>query len=71
MQRKTHIIPRAPVERLILEAGAKRVGDDAVVELSDFLTKKGLEIAKKAKALSKHSGRKTVMEDDVKLADKF
>ncbi len=71
MQRKTHIIPRAPVERLMIHAGAKRVSDEAVEELCDYLTEKGLEIAKKALALSKHSGRKTVMEDDIKLAEKF
>ncbi len=71
MQRKTHIIPRAPVEKLIIKAGAERVGDDAVEELCDFLTKKGTEIAKKALEISKHSGRKTVMADDIKLANEL
>ena len=71
MQRKTHIIPHAPIEKMISYAGAKRVGNDAVEELCDFLTRKGIEIAKKASELSSHSGRKTVMADDIRLADEL
>ena len=69
MQRTIHIIPRATVARLIVNAGARRVSDSGVEELADYLTKKG--IAKKALEISKHAGRKTILEGDIKLAAKY
>ncbi len=71
MQRTIHIIPRATVARLIVNAGARRVSDSGVEELADYLTKKGIEIAKKALEISKHAGRKTILEGDIKLAAKY
>ena len=34
------ILPKAPVEKLIREAGARRVSDSAAVELAEVLEKK-------------------------------
>ncbi len=70
MPRKTLIIPKAPLARLMERAGAQRVGDDAKEELSDFLTSYATGIAKKAKDIAQHSGRKTLNAGDVKLAAK-
>ena len=58
----------ARVERLIRDAGAFRVSADAVNSLNDALTGYSLKIAKYAVEITKNSGRKTVQEDDIKLA---
>lgn len=70
MGRKTSIIPKATVARLIMHAGAKRVSSEAVDEFTEFLTDKALKISTMAAQISKHSKRKTVVDGDVKLASK-
>lgn len=58
----------ARVERIIRDMGAFRVSADAVVSLNEIITAKGMEIAKYAVEIANNSGRKTVKEDDIKLA---
>jgi len=70
MSRKTNIIPRAPIARIITKAGAKRVSEKAADALADIIKEKSLKIAEKAVEISHHAGRKTVQEEDVKLAAK-
>ena len=70
MQRKTITIPKASVARLLTSVGAKRVSDSAAAALSELTEKIALEIAVKAVQIAHHSGRKTVMADDLKLAIK-
>lgn len=62
------ILPKAPVEKLIREAGAERVSEDAASELAEILEKLGLELSAKAIKFAKHAGRKTITAADIKLA---
>ncbi|MHA2296483.1 MAG: histone [Candidatus Hodarchaeales archaeon] len=58
----------ARVEKLIRNAGARRVSKDAVDRLNEILTNHGMSMAKYAIEIAKHNGRKTVKENDVRLA---
>jgi histone H3/H4 len=62
------VLPLARVEKLIRKAGAERVSRDASKELGLVLEEQALEIAAKAVKLAKHAGRKTVTEEDIRLA---
>ena len=67
-QRKTTTIPKAPVARILMNAGAKRVAAEAAETFADILHEKALTIGEKAVMIAKHSGRKTVQGEDIKLA---
>ena len=70
MGRKTSVIPKASVARILIKAGAKRVSADGVNAFAEVLTDKALKISSKAADIAKHTGRKTVHEGDVRLASK-
>ena len=61
-------LPIAPIKRILKEAGAQRVSDDAAIELAKVLEEYGEEISEAANRLAKHAGRKTVKAEDIELA---
>ena len=70
MKRKISTIPKASVARMLMKAGAKRVSSESVDALTEVLTGIALRISSRAAEISKHAGRKTVHDTDVKLAVK-
>ena len=63
-------LPIAPVTRLIRNAGAERVSEDASQELIRLLEIEAEKIAGKAVNLAKHAKRKTVTREDIEEAIK-
>jgi len=70
MKRQTSTIPKASVARILMKAGAKRVSAGSVDAFTEVLTNIAMKISSRAAEISKHSGRKTVHEGDVRLAAK-
>jgi histone H3/H4 len=56
------------MRRILREAGATRVSDEACTELQKYVNRSAYRIAEKAVMLSKHAKRKTVAAADVRLA---
>ena len=63
-------LPLAPLERIMRNAGADRVSEDAVIALAEIIEDIAEELSEDAIAIAKHAGRKTIMADDLKLARK-
>ena len=61
-------IPKAPVKRIIQEAGAERVSAGAVDALTEYLEDYAEDVSKKAVTYAKYAKRKTVQEEDIALA---
>ncbi|MDO5851222.1 MAG: histone family protein [Methanobacteriaceae archaeon] len=64
-------LPIAPVGRLLKNAGAARISDDAKVELTKELEEIGMQISEEAVKIAKHAGRKTVKGEDIELVVKI
>ena len=63
-------LPKAPIERIMRDAGAERVSEDAVIALTKILENTAEVITEDAIALAKHAGRKTITAQDIQLAKK-
>ncbi len=58
----------SPLRALMKKAGAEIVARDAVDKLMDFLEGYAKQLTDCALDIAKHSGRKKVTEDDMKIA---
>ncbi len=62
-------IPRSTIKKILKEAGAKRVSNEAADVFHKDMNRMAFTIAQRAVRLAKHAGRKTVGASDVKLAN--
>jgi histone H3/H4 len=58
------------VERIMRNAGAERIGMDAIITMSEILEEICTDISKDPIKLAKHAKRMTIKKKDVKLAVK-
>jgi len=63
-------LPRLPFERILKKAGAKRVSQDAMEEMAMAMEERMYKIVKEAAILAKHAGRKTITDEDVRMASR-
>ena len=61
-------LPLAPVKRIIKNAGAERVSEDAVIALRDSIEDMAREVADEALRAARHARRRTVKREDIELA---
>jgi len=59
------------VERIIKKGGAERISADATETLATLMEEYGGYLAKEAKKMSDHAGRKTLRGSDIRMAAEF
>ena len=67
---KKRILSLNAMDKLMREAGALRVSDDAKTALAEVLEERGIKLAAEAKKYAEHAGRKTVTDKDIQLETK-
>jgi DNA-binding protein len=60
-------LPIAAVDRIIRKSSGLRVSESAAKVLAEHLEEVGMKVAQEASLYSKHAGRKTVVDDDIRL----
>ncbi len=60
-----------PFRKAFEKAGASRISDEALKELSDTVENIGLQILLDAKEFAAHAGRKTIRKQDIKKASEI
>ena len=60
--------PIATLKRIMKEAGCDRVSDEAAQAMSEELNEIGRQISHRALELMRYAKRKTVTEEDIRLA---
>lgn len=68
MAKRVTQIPIAPLYRILRKAGATRVSEEAKKAFVEAIIEIADKVSERAVDLAKHAGRKTIQEDDVKLA---
>lgn len=70
MAAKSRLIPLATMEQILKKYGAPRVSEEAKQVLKEALENYAQKISLKAIELSKHAKRRTILGEDVKLAER-
>lgn len=63
-------IPKAPIARIMKDAGADRISEDAKDELTAYIEQVARDVTIEANKVAKIAKRKTIKADDIKLAIK-
>ena len=61
-------LPIAAVDRIIRKSSGIRVSESAAKELAVYLEEVGMKVSQEASLYAKHAGRKTVTDEDIRLA---
>lgn len=64
---RKNILPYAPAERILKEAGATRVSEEAKEALMQVLEEEATALVAKAIDIMKNCKRKTILEEDMRL----
>jgi DNA-binding protein len=64
-------LSQSAVERIMKKAGAERISADATETLSVLMEEYGIFLAREAKKMSDHAGRKTMRGSDIRMAAEF
>ncbi|MBS3126653.1 NFYB/HAP3 family transcription factor subunit [Candidatus Woesearchaeota archaeon] len=67
---KKRFLSHNAMDKIMREAGALRVSDDAKIALAEVLEEEAVRISREAKKLAEHAGRKTITDKDIQLAVK-
>jgi len=61
-------LSHSAVERIIKKTGADRISSDATETLAVLMEEYGVFLAREAKKMSDHAGRKTLRGSDIQMA---
>lgn len=63
-------IPKAPIGRIMKDAGAERISEDAKDELVKYIEEVAFNVTAEANNVAKIAKRKTIKKEDIALAIK-